>query len=160
MKKTIATWLIILASVTTTSCSSVKKAANYAQSLPNVVFSNSKKITVRVTAYWRFGGKTDKWTRRGQSTSGAPLMDGVSAATDPKIIPFGSVIDLPELKKTLVSVDTGTDVKKRTASRRTGRNEPVIDIFFSQKSAADEFNRQYKDSLITDAYIKKIASYD
>lgn len=109
-----------------------------------------KKITVRLTVYWSHGGKSDKWTRQGKSSTGIPLKEG-HIAVDPKIIPYGSSVLI--LGKKYRAVDTGSSVVKRTASRKMGRNEPVIDIYFKNKKDALEFSR--KNPKIVTVLVKK-----
>lgn len=80
-------------------------------------------------------------------------MNKTSAAVDPKLIPFGKRIKIPELDLNLVAVDTGSAVKKRTASLKNKRSEPVIDLFFENKEDALSFCRRNKENLVTDAFI-------
>ena len=93
---------------------------------------------VRLTTYSKTEAKCDKWTRRGQSSTGIRLKEGVTAAVDPNIIPYFSKIELPEVKLSLVSLDTGSAVVKRTASRKTG-GQIIIDVFFEKESTARQF---------------------
>lgn len=90
----------------------------------------------RITAYWP---GEDKWTSRGQTSTGAPLVHKTTAAIDPRIIPYGSRIHIPKLDMNLVAADTGSAVKKRIASRRSGGNEPIIDIYFKSRREASKF---------------------
>lgn len=62
-----------------------------------------------------------------------PAGTGV-AAVDPRVIPYGSVLYLPELNRYFFACDTGADVKKNG-----GRN---IDLLLSSAEAAREFGRQ------------------
>lgn len=94
-----------------------------------------KVLEVRLTVYWKEGSGTDGMTARGQSATGISLVEG-HCAVDPKIIPYGSEVHLPQIGKTLLCVDTGGDVKKRRASRGL---YPVIDIYFVKKSEALQF---------------------
>lgn len=140
MKKILLT---IAVSLLMMSCSAQKHVATLPQ----------KQMTVRVTTYWKNGTGSDRWTRNGISCSGAPLINKTSAAVDPKLIPFGKRIEIPELKLNLVAVDTGSAVKKRTASLKNKRSEPVIDLFFEDKRDALNFCRRNKRNLVTDAFI-------
>jgi 3D (Asp-Asp-Asp) domain-containing protein len=98
--------------------------------------NNPRVMTVRVTVYWRNGSGTDGWTACGESSTGRPLRDRRSAAVDPKIIPYGSKIVLPEAGKSLDAIDTGSDVVKRKAAKRMGCDVPVVDVYFDNKREA------------------------
>jgi len=99
------------------------------------------KMRVSITTYHK---NEDKWTRQGKSSSGEKLINKTSAAVDPEIIPYGSVIKLPECDLELVAVDTGTDVKNKKSSRLRGEPDvPVVDIYFDRKSDAMAFCREY-----------------
>jgi 3D (Asp-Asp-Asp) domain-containing protein len=94
------------------------------------------KTPVRVTAYWR---NSDHWTRNGKTSTGAKLKNMRTAAVDPKVFPYRSEMTLhsnPPLK--LVAEDTGSAVKSRKASRKTG-GQPIVDVFFEKKSQAEKF---------------------
>jgi len=88
----------------------------------------SKKIKVRVTAYW-CGQDPD--TSRFKSSTGYTLKSGRTCAVDPKIIPYGStvVINGKEFK----AIDTGTDVIRKKASRG---KLPVVDLFYKTEKQA------------------------
>lgn len=88
----------------------------------------SKKIKVRITAYWP---GQDYWTSRYKSSTGYTLKSGISCAVDPKIIPYGSkvVINGREFK----AIDTGSAVVSKKASR--GRY-PIVDLFFNCERTA------------------------
>lgn len=96
------------------------------------------RMDVRVTAYWR---GQDKWTNKGMSATGRRLISGKSAAVDFRLIKPNSTLSFFSngFKKEFVAVDTGSAIKSRRASRKTGRNEPVIDIFFNTRSQAMSF---------------------
>ena len=93
-----------------------------------------KLVLVRTTVYWRFGKGADRWTANGQSATGVKLRQG-HCAVDPRTIPYGSRIILPN-GKTLTAVDTGGAVKRRTAAIKNGKNVPVVDVYFDHKSDA------------------------
>ena len=116
-------------------------------------FEFDQELQVRITVYWRYGSGTDKWTSQGLTATGQRAKDRKTAAVDPKIIPFYSEIKIPELNKELIAHDTGRDVKSRRASDRTGRNEPIIDIFFNKKEDALRFANN--NPKIVTAYIIK-----
>src|SRR5688572_20796086 len=98
-----------------------------------------QSILARVTVYWASGGGgSDHWTRRHVTSTGARLRTG-HCAVDPRRIPYGSKVTLPDA--TLLAVDTGSAVRSRKAARRSGRtalerNALVIDRFFETKQQA------------------------
>jgi 3D (Asp-Asp-Asp) domain-containing protein len=108
-------------------------------------FAREQSILARVTVYWASGGGgSDRWTRRHVCSTGARLQVG-HCAVDPRHIPYGSKVILPDA--TLVAVDTGSAVVSRKAARRSGRtaNERsalVIDRFFETKQQALSWARQ------------------
>lgn len=113
--------------------------------------TNPRKLKVRLTTYSKTEKRCDKWTKRGKSSTGIKLKEGLSAAVDPNLIPYFSKIKIPELRLELCALDTGSAVIKRTASRRTGRNEPIIDIYFNKEYDARKFrlsNPQIVEALI------------
>ena len=134
------TKLILLPFLLLCSCSSIKTVKNTQSKTPvtqqSLNASLKRQIMARITAYWP---GEDKWTSRGQTSTGAPLVHKTTAAIDPKIIPYGSRIHIPDLNMNLVAADTGSAVKKRTASRKRGKNEPVVDIYFRSKKEARFF---------------------
>jgi 3D (Asp-Asp-Asp) domain-containing protein len=87
----------------------------------------------RVTYYW--GCKNT-------STGNKPL-SGKTIAVDPKIIPYGSKIIIPQMGKTFIAHDTGSAVKSRLASRKHGRNNIVVDIFCQSESQARQYIKKY-----------------
>lgn len=96
----------------------------------------------RLTVYWSGGRGTDYWSSRKMSSTGATLRPGV-CAVDPKLIHYGSKVTVPGIG-TFTAVDTGTDVRNRTAARLSGKTPEeqgalVIDIFFETKEAALAF---------------------
>ena len=76
-----------------------------------------------------------------------------SAAVDPKIIPYGSEIYIPRMGKVLEAVDTGSAVKSRTASKKLGRDNIVIDVFCA--SRADAMRRIKKYPMFMTIYVEK-----
>src|SRR3954469_25943757 len=79
-----------------------------------------QSMLARVTVYWASGGGgSDHWTRRHIGASGARLRAG-HCAVDPRKIPYGSKVTLPD--GTLLAVDTGSAVRSRKAARLSGRN--------------------------------------
>jgi 3D (Asp-Asp-Asp) domain-containing protein len=102
-------------------------------------------VLARVTVYWASGGGgSDYWTRRHIGASGARLRAG-HCAVDPRKIPYGSKVTLPD--GTLLAVDTGSAVRSRKAARLSGRNANernaiVIDRFFETKQQALSWARR------------------
>jgi 3D (Asp-Asp-Asp) domain-containing protein len=115
-------------------------AASASQAVAVVIPQEPKPVLARVTVYWASGGKgSDRFTRRHKSATGGKLHDG-HCAVDPKKIPYGSHIILPDGTR-LSAVDTGTAVRNRKAARLLGktpseRNALVIDRFFETKKQA------------------------
>ena len=103
------------------------------------VSAGEQSLLARVTVYWASGGGgSDRWTRRHICSTGARLRVG-HCAVDPRRIPYGSKVTLPDA--TLLAVDTGSAVRSRKAARRSGRtaierNALVIDRFFETKQQA------------------------
>jgi 3D (Asp-Asp-Asp) domain-containing protein len=104
-----------------------------------------QSILARVTVYWASGGGgSDRWTRRHIGASGARLRAG-HCAVDPRKIPYGSKVTLPD--GTLLAVDTGSAVRSRKAARLSGRNANernaiVVDRFFETKQQALSWARR------------------
>jgi 3D (Asp-Asp-Asp) domain-containing protein len=102
-------------------------------------------VLARVTVYWASGGGgSDYWTRHHVGASGARLRAG-HCAVDPRKIPYGSKVTLPD--GTLLAVDTGSAVRSRKAARLSGRNANernaiVIDRFFETKQQALSWARK------------------
>lgn len=109
------------------------------------VFAREQSMLARVTVYWASGGRgSDHWTRRHICSTGARLRVG-HCAVDPRRIPYGSRVTLPDA--TLLAVDTGSAVRSRKAARRSGRtalerNALVIDRFFETKRQALNWARR------------------
>jgi 3D (Asp-Asp-Asp) domain-containing protein len=109
------------------------------------VFAREQSILARVTVYWASGGGgSDRWTRRHICSTGARLRAG-HCAVDPRRIPYGSRVTLPD--GPLLAVDTGSAVVSRKAARRSGRTAQersalVIDRFFETKQQALSWARR------------------
>jgi 3D (Asp-Asp-Asp) domain-containing protein len=86
------------------------------------------EYTARVTYYWN-----DPITATGKKT-----VCGYTIAVDPSIIPYNSIVTIPELKQKFVAHDTGPAVVKRTASKRLGKNNIVIDIYCKDRKVAQQ----------------------
>jgi 3D (Asp-Asp-Asp) domain-containing protein len=94
----------------------------------------------RVTAYWAAEG--DYYTGQGISSTGVRLHDG-HCAVDPKIIPYGSIVEIAGVGRYL-AVDTGSAVISRTAAREGGhtseeRNAIVVDLYFESRVDGEKF---------------------
>lgn len=104
-----------------------------------LVKSREQTLLARVTVYWARGGSgSDRYTRQHKTATGVRLRSG-HCAVDPRRIPYGSQVVLPDGR--LMAVDTGTAVKNRKAARLSGRtkeerNAPVVDRFFETKKQA------------------------
>lgn len=89
----------------------------------------AEELQVRVTYY-----DAESCVFGSQTATGRRAVEGVTVAVDPKVIPYGSVIEIDELRGVLgegrfVAHDTGSAVKSRRASKAHGRNLPVVDVF-------------------------------
>jgi 3D (Asp-Asp-Asp) domain-containing protein len=102
-------------------------------------FAREQSVLARVTVYWASGGGgSDHWSRKHICATGARLRAG-HCAVDPRRIPYGSKVMLPD--GPLLAVDTGSAVVSRKAARRSGRTASersalVIDRFFETKQQA------------------------
>lgn len=103
-------------------------------------FKNAFIVTL--TTYWAVGRGSDYWTRRFTSATGQRLVPGLSVAADPKVIPYGSIIEIEGVGRRVVK-DTGTHVIQRVASRKRGVDYPVIDLFFKSRQEALAFARKH-----------------
>ncbi len=93
----------------------------------------------RLTAYWT---QEDPWTAKHESSTGIRLHEG-HCAVDPKLIPYGSVVQIPGMG-TYVAVDTGSAVISRQAALGSGQNAAqrgalVVDLFFESRQEAEDF---------------------
>jgi hypothetical protein len=108
-------------------------------------FAREQSVLARVTVYWASGGRgSDRWTRRHVCSTGVRLAAG-HCAVDPRRIPYGSKVTLPDA--TLLAVDTGSAVISRKAARRAGRtalerSAIVVDRFFETKQQAESWARR------------------
>jgi hypothetical protein len=97
-------------------------------------FTGERLTLARVTVYWRGEGSGGDYA----SWNGERLREP-HCAVDPKKIPYGSKVVLPDA--TCVAVDTGPAVVNRKAARSCGQNAAecnavVIDRFFNAKKKA------------------------
>jgi 3D (Asp-Asp-Asp) domain-containing protein len=93
----------------------------------------------RITAYWT---QEDPCTAKHESSTGVRLQQGV-CAVDPKLIPYGSLLQIPGMGN-YVAVDTGSAVISRQAAVGSGhtaaeRNALVVDLFFENRTDAENF---------------------
>jgi 3D (Asp-Asp-Asp) domain-containing protein len=100
----------------------------------------AREMMARVTYYWpNNGGQIGSIT-----STGAKAVCGQTIAVDPKIIPYGSQVSIPEMGKTFKAVDTGSAVKARTAAKKLGRPDAiVVDVFCSSRAVAMQKIRRY-----------------
>ena len=118
--------------------------------LPNLNLAHSSPVSnvdlagparlARLTAYWASEG--DYYTSHGVSATGIHLHGG-HCAVDPRIIPYGSVVEIAGVGKYL-AVDTGSAVISREAAREaahTGeeRSALVIDLYFENEHDGEKF---------------------
>lgn len=99
----------------------------------NAAPAGEQAMLARVTVYWHSPGSKERI-----AASGRLLHDG-HCAVDPKKIPYGSKIMLPD--EQLIAVDTGPAVVQRTAARRSGRTPAqrkaiVVDRYFESRDEA------------------------
>jgi 3D (Asp-Asp-Asp) domain-containing protein len=97
-----------------------------------------KTFTATLTTYWAQGGGADYWSKKGIGATGERLQAGVTVAADPRVLPYGTVIEIAGIGKRVVQ-DTGSHVVERLASRKRGVNYPVIDLYFENRSDALRF---------------------
>lgn len=124
-----------------------KKVAQKAASQAAPVVAAAKPVAAptligrlaRLTAYWT---TEDPWTAKHESSTGIRLHEG-HCAVDPKLIPYGSVVQIPGMGN-YVAVDTGSAVISRQAALGSGqtkaeRDALVVDLFFENRKEAEEF---------------------
>lgn len=97
-----------------------------------------KTFTATLTTYWAQGGGSDYWSKKGIGATGERLQAGITVAADPRVLPYGTVIEIAGIGKRVVQ-DTGSHVVERLASRKRGVNYPVIDLYFENRSDALRF---------------------
>jgi hypothetical protein len=117
------------------------------QFLTPALFAAEDSLLARVTVYWAKGGSgSDPDTRNHKTSTGKRLRSG-HCAVDPRRIPYGSRVLLPN-GEVLAAVDTGGAVKTRKAARNSGRtvtqrNALVVDRFFETKRQALAWARSH-----------------
>ncbi len=97
-----------------------------------------------ITCYWKIGSNTDHWTRRGESSTGVSLRQGI-VAVDPKIIPYGSMVIIEGVPGAFIAADCGSHVSQRVAVKKSARtaNEKealVIDVYFVMEKEGRAFD--------------------
>lgn len=100
----------------------------------------AREMMARVTYYWpNSSGQVGTIT-----STGAKAVCGQTIAVDPKIIPYGSKVVIPEMGKSFKAIDTGSAVKARTAAKKLGRPDAiVIDVFCANKATAMQRIKKY-----------------
>lgn len=72
-------------------------------------------------------------------------VEGQSIAVDPKVIPYGSTVEvqMPDGSvKRFLAHDTGSAVVARTAAKKRGLDLPVIDFYSSRKDVNNVFGNE------------------
>ena len=100
--------------------------------------AREESMLARVTVYWHS-------SKECIAATGSRLRNG-HCAVDPKKIPYGSKIVLPDDQ--LIAVDTGPAVVRRTAARRLGRTPEqrqaiVIDRYFESRREAQSWAQSH-----------------
>jgi hypothetical protein len=113
----------------------------------------------RLTAYWT---EEDPWTAKHESSTGVRLHEG-HCAVDPKLIPYGSLVQIPGMGS-YVAVDTGSAVISRQAALGSGqnaaqRNALVVDLFFENRSEAEQF-AAHGPSYVSVSWSKPLTAID
>jgi hypothetical protein len=100
----------------------------------------AREMMARVTYYWpNSGGQVGTAT-----STGAKAVCGQTIAVDPKIIPYGSQVTIPEMGKTFTAADTGSGVVARTAAKKLGRPDAiVVDVFCANRAIAMQRIKKY-----------------
>ncbi len=101
------------------------------------------------TITW-YNGLNDKYgsvTAKPNPNGKFLAIQGITIAVDPKVIPYGSWVVIPDLALfseggdgRFYAHDTGTAVVARTASVKRGRAFPVIDVYANVKTERELFN--------------------
>jgi 3D (Asp-Asp-Asp) domain-containing protein len=104
------------------------------QLILSLLFSSllcAQEYNARVTYYWTHHNKT---------STGVKPKAGRTIAVDPKIIPYGSKVHIPEMGKTYLAQNTGPWVVSKKASK--GKTI-VVDIYCRTKAEADALIKKY-----------------
>lgn len=126
---------LVSCALATASCSTTSTKPR------STTYRQPTAMLARVTAYWAQGRGTDRNTHHhnGSWIGYRGLREG-HCAVDPRRIPYGSQVILPDGEK-LDAVDTGGAVKSRKAARLSGhtpeeRAAVVVDKFFETRGDA------------------------
>lgn len=96
------------------------------------MFCYSEEYMARVTYYWPGNGGQVGY----QTSTGKRPSCGKTIAVDPRIIPYGSKVKIPQMGLTTTAIDTGGDVRSKAASKKLGKNNIVIDVFCANAAVA------------------------
>jgi 3D (Asp-Asp-Asp) domain-containing protein len=137
----------------------VAKSPPVSGALPLTTVTLPQGRLARITAYWT---QEDPCTAKHESSTGVRLQQGV-CAVDPKLIPYGSLLQIPGMGN-YVAVDTGSAVISRQAAAESGhtaaeRNALVVDLFFENRGDAENF-AAHGPSFATVSWTKPLASTD
>ena len=95
---------------------------------------NAKEYLARVTYYWGDG----------ITSLGKKPICGKTLAVDPKIIPYGSIVKIPQMGGSFISSDTGSAVRSRLAAKKLGKPQAiVVDVFCSSLAVARQRIKKY-----------------
>lgn len=88
----------------------------------------------RVTYYWG-----DKHTATGNKPK-----QGITLAVDPKVIPYGSKVEIPGIGSNFIAHDTGPAVVKKTAAKKMRNHKAiVVDVFCKNKHEAKKLIKKH-----------------
>jgi len=102
-------------------------------------FCYSEEYMARITYYWPNNGGQVGY----QTSTGKKPICGKTVAVDPRIISYGSKVKIPQMGLTTTAIDTGSAVKARSASKKLGKNNIVIDVFCANFKIAQQRIKNY-----------------
>jgi len=102
-------------------------------------FCYSEEYMARITYYWPNNGGQVGY----QTSTGKKPICGKTVAVDPRIISYGSKVKIPQMGLTTTAIDTGSAVKARSASKKLGKNNIVIDVFCANLKIAQQRIKNY-----------------
>lgn len=102
-------------------------------------FCYSEEYMARITYYWPNNGGQVGY----QTSTGKKPICGKTVAVDPRIISYGSKVKIPQMGLTTTAIDTGSSVKARSASKKLGKNNIVIDVFCANFKIAQQRIKNY-----------------
>lgn len=147
MKKSIFLTVLLLLSVSFLDVAQAKKDNNYSakqniasmkkkSTPPKKEIAKAKAIRVRATAYYtpvkgqkKYATKSfrgDMKLNGGGKTSSGETPEEGTVATDPRVIPTGTELYIPELKLYAVAEDIGEDIKGKRIDVYTGIGEKAL----------------------------------